>query len=728
MRRLKILLTLFLSIPIVGLAQTDHWESVILEGDEWAYVVPDSQPDPNWITMDYDDSEWLIGNSGFGYGDGDDNTILANGIPSVYIRKAFNIVDLTAIDQALLHLDYDDGFVAYLNGAELTRSLVSETTPGYDQYADGLHEANLYQGQVPASFAIDPSLLVQGDNILAVEVHNESSTSSDLTAIPILSLGINTTDQNYRPTPSWFQAPLIFTESNLPIVVIDTDNQTIVDEPKIAATIGTINNGDSETNKLSDPFEYYGDIGIELRGESSLYFDKKSYAIEMWDDEGNDMDTSLLGFPNEEDFILYGPYADKSLINNRLIMKLANEMGHYASRTKFVELLINGEYLGIYVLMERIKRDKNRIDISKLDDDEINGDDLTGGYIFRIDKGNNDGWSSQYNAYNGNYTIFFQYFYPKPEDIVPEQKGYIKQYVDDFEEAIASTTHFNQKGKHYTEYIDLRSFVDNFIINELSKNVDAYRLSSYFYKDKDSKDRKIKCGYWDFNLSFGNADYCSGDDPTGWIYYQCSGNSPFWWHNMLQDTLFTNATKCRWEELRQTILSNQAISDDIDVFTNEIGEAQVRNYQRWPVLGTYLWPNPWFYEQPTTYSGIIEALKGWTNDRLAWLDSNMPGTAQNCELYEDFDTIEQEEITLGLDKHQPQLNIFPNPASTVLNIESISPMVEIIISNTSGQILFQSKPNTKVANIELREGYEGVLFISVKTKTELYRKKVLLIK
>ena len=680
---------------LVVWAQTDHWESVILEGDEWSYLVPASQPNESWINTEFDDSGWSVGNSGFGYGDNDDNTVLNSGIASVYIRKIFNVTDLTAIDQVLLHMDYDDGFVAYLNGSEITRSLVSGNTPTYDQFADGLHEASLYQGQLPASFSIDPALLVEGNNILAVEVHNESSTSSDLSAIPILSFGISNSSQDYRPVPSWFQAPLNFEESNLPLVIINTNNQEIVDEPKIPATIGIINNGIGEINHLFDEFEYFGYCGIELRGNSSLYFDKKSYGFEMRDEFDNDMDTTLLGFPSEEDFILYGPYPDKSLINNRLAMKLANEMGHYASRTKFVELLINDEYLGVYVLMEKIKRDKGRVDISKLDSDEVSGDDLTGGYIFQIDWVEDDGWSSNYNVYNGNYRLFFQYYYPKPKDIVPEQKAYIKQYVDDFEKAIASTTYFNSKDKHYTEYIDLRSFVDNFIINEFSKNVDAYRLSSYFYKDKDSKDRKIKCGYWDFNFSFGNADYCGGDDPTGWVYYQCSGSSPFWWNNMLKDTVFTNALQCRWNELRQSVLSNESLNDYIDSFTNEVAEAQVRNFERWPVLGTYLWPNPSYFAQASTYDEVIIAMKNWISNRLIWMDANIPGTAQHCDVYENFDTITKEDNVLGTHEEKPSIKIYPNPAHAFLTIESKEVIEDIMILNLSGKLIFRAQPKEK---------------------------------
>ena len=159
-----------------------------------------------------------------------------------------------------------------------------------------------------------------------------------------------------------------FTSSNLPIVVINTHGQQIPDDYKIIADMGIIYNGEGVRNNLTDPFNNYnGKIGIEIRGSSSQMFPKKQYAVETKDANGNDLDVSLLGFPPEEDWILYAPYNDKSLIRDVLVYKLANDMGRYASRSKFCELVLNGEYMGIYVLFEKIKRDANRVNIKKME-------------------------------------------------------------------------------------------------------------------------------------------------------------------------------------------------------------------------------------------------------------------------------------------------------------------------------------------------------------------------
>ena len=436
--------------------------------------------------------------------------------------------------------------------------------------------------------------------------------------------------------------------------------------------------------------------------------------FEMWDDQGNDIDTSFLNFPAEEDFILYGPYSDKSLFNNVLTMDIANELGYYSSRTRFVELVLNGDYKGVYVIMEKVKRDGDRVDIATLRETELSGDDLTGGYIFRIDKGPHEGWSSKYNAYESDNPIFFQYYYPKSEIITAQQKSYIQDYTHEFEEAIASPTYRNSRGKHYLDYIDLRSFVDNFILNELSKNVDAYRLSSYFHKDKDSKGGKIIAGpYWDFNLAFGNGDYCGGDDATGWEYYQCVGSSPFWWDAMLKNPDFTNALRCRWVELRQTTLSTSTINTKLDAFVSELGESRMRNFQRWPIMGTYVWPNSWFYAQSANHDEVIGYMKQWIEERSIWMDENIPGSELECQLYEP----PYVGLVTGLeDEATITMSIFPNPATDILNVSSDQIILEVSITSILGKPVLREFPNSAKFQLNLNSiQNKGIFLVQVKS-------------
>src|SRR6185295_18577145 len=169
-------------------------------------------------------------------------------------------------------------------------------------------------------------------------------------------------------------AQTTFSSSNLPIIVIDTHGSIIVDDPKISADMGIIYNGPGIRNNLTDAHNNFdGKIGIEIRGSSSQMFPKKQYGIELTDVSGSSIDVSLLGMPKKDDWVLFAPYNDKSLMRDALAYKLGRDQGRYASRAKYCEVVINGVYEGIYVLFEKVKRDKNRVNIDKLDPAEITG-------------------------------------------------------------------------------------------------------------------------------------------------------------------------------------------------------------------------------------------------------------------------------------------------------------------------------------------------------------------
>lgn len=410
--------------------------------------------------------------------------------------------------------------------------------------------------------------------------------------------------------------------------VINTLGGEIVDEPKIPSAL---------TIKKKDTIFYSGNIGIEIRGESSQYFDKKSYGFETWDENYEDMDVSLLDFPEEEDWILYGPYSDKSLIRNKLIYELSNQMGIYASRTQFIELSINSDYKGLYVFMEKLKRDKNRINISKLKETDLDENSISGGYIIKIDKSDmEDGSYTDYNSFKSNYDvfgningdklIFFNYEYPKPSDIHSDQKNYIQNYFHEFEDALSSNN-FVDPNIGYRKYINEESFIDFFILNELANNVDGYRLSTYLYKDRDEK---MNIGpIWDFNLSFGNADYCGGERYDVWCYKfneRCLGdfwNVPFWWDRLLEDESFVTNLKTRWNDLRTNILSNENIismvNEKYSLLKNETNVAN-NNFNKWKIFGIYIWPNSFI---GNNYFEEIEFLKNWIINRTAWLDESI---------------------------------------------------------------------------------------------------------
>lgn len=436
-------------------------------------------------------------------------------------------------------------------------------------------------------------------------------------------------------------AQVSFTSSNLPIVVINTNGQTILDEPKITADMGIINNGAGQRNNITDPFnDFSGKIGIEIRGSSSQMFPKKQYGIELRDAAGAGIDASLLGMPKKDDWVLFAPYNDKSLMRDALAYKLGRDMGRYASRVRYCEVVINDQYMGVYVLLEKVKRDKNRVSIDKLEPTEITGDNVTGGYIIKIDKATGtggEGWTSSFTPPNrsGAQTVFFQYEYPKSTDIVFEQKAYIKKYMDDFE-AVLAGSNFKDSNQGYAKYIDVDSFIDYFIANEVTKNPDAYRLSTYMYKKKDSDGGKLFMGpIWDFNLGFGNVDYCTKGTTDGFVtdfnticpfdYWLI----PFWWKRFMQDEAFKIKLATRWKALRDGPYQTYKILSYVDSVATVLKvESQQRNFQRWPVLGQYVWPN---YYIGQTFDQEVNWLKFWVTQRLMWLDANMPTLVTGVE-------------------------------------------------------------------------------------------------
>ncbi len=424
-------------------------------------------------------------------------------------------------------------------------------------------------------------------------------------------------------SPKTFAEISLNTSSNLPLVVITTNGQTITDSPKITANMGIIWNGPGKRNTLNDPMnDYNGKIGIEIRGSSSQMFPKKSYGFETRSGDGLELDVSLLGMPEENDWILYAPYTDKTMIRDVLSYTLYAALGSYSPRCRYVELVLNGSYEGVYVLMEKIKRDKGRVDIAKLTTTDNTGENLTGGYIIKIDKttgSGGEGWYSYYTNVLGN--TYYQYDYPKQDVITEAQRTYIQTYVNGMEKALYSEKYSGTGSYH--EFLNDSSCIDFMILNELAKNVDGYRLSSYLYKDKNDL---MKCGpIWDFNLTYGNANYVNGWIPTGFQYQVDLGGdywqNPFWWNKLMRDPSYVKSLKKRWATLRLKELSSQRISFVVDSLTSLISEAEVRNYLRWPILGTYVWPN--YYIGPTYISEIIW-MKDWITKRLAFLDQMWP--------------------------------------------------------------------------------------------------------
>ena len=495
--------------------------------------------------------------------------------------------------------------------------------------------------------------------------------------------------------------PEIF-NSGLPIITINTNKQSIVDEPRITCHMGIISNSIGD-NYITDSYNNYnGNISIEIRGTASQLFPKKSYSFETQDIDGSNLNTSLLGLPIENDWILYGPYYDKSLIRNSLTYNLWENMGHYATRNKFCELFINSEYKGIYLLVEKIKRDVNRINIT-----ESNDDDVSGGYIIKIDhmniSGNNisngEYWPSEYLSIGGD-SIYYQFYYPKSDEITSPQKVYLINYIKEFETNLHSYS-FNDLLVGYDNYLDITAAIDFFLIQEFTKNIDAYRASTFIYKDVITLNNRLVFGpVWDFNYSYGSTTYCEGDQYSGWQNNTtCGQANPVWFERLLEDSLFTNKMHCRWNELRETTLSEDAIFYSIDSLSNLLNESIVKNLNVWNNNLTIV-----------DYYNEIDYLKTWITNRLAWLDINMKGSCVLGEL------------------EPPSVLIYPNPASNSLTIDlgDLTGLnTTIKIYDSSSKLVFE-KQSTSTLIIDVSVYAKGLYNLELSTSDKVLRSQVVI--
>lgn len=481
--------------------------------------------------------------------------------------------------------------------------------------------------------------------------------------------------------------------SNLPILSIDTRGKTIVNEPKIPTKISLFDRGPGALNQISASPTLKIWAGVEFRGSTSqedFYFlpglIKKPYGVEIWTDSTGrfSTDTSLVQMPAESDWVLNASYNDRTFMRDVLAHYVGIRMGLLGSRTRYVELVINDVYQGVYILMEKIKKGKNRVPISDLRPTENTGDNLTGGYLMKIDKTTGSpskNWSSNFGSGLSSKKSIIQVEYPKYDSLSNSQYTYIKNYMDTFEKSLHDDSPSNPKST-YKSMMNLPSFVNYFLLNEAVRNVDGYLLSTYFYKDKDSKGGKLTMGpVWDFNIAFGNADYAEGWKPQGWAFTARETTAgatdafqvPFWWGKLLTDSSFVNLASKRWKDMRKSFLTADRIHAYIDSTQNVLKEPLARNFTKFPLFGKKLWPN--YYVAPSLTEDVIW-LKNWISQRLIWLDSQLN---------------QLNVLVLGTEKESPTLNLYPNPSSASVTVLCTLPedgLVEVELVDLLGRSLY----------------------------------------
>ncbi len=512
-------------------------------------------------------------------------------------------------------------------------------------------------------------------------------------------------------TYTFLDPGLVDFHSNLPLVVLSTFGQEVPHDRKVTVSARFINSSGGRSS-LGGPADFDGRAFLNVRGRASLRYPKHSYHLKTIDDDEEAAKVSLLGFPKESDWVLYAPYPDKTLMRDVLAYELSNQLGRYAPRTKFVEVFVNEsggrlsqrDYAGVYVLEEKLKRGKQRVDLEKLNPADLTEPAITGGYIFKKDhqdKGemaqgnlagfagistsnrvgfptgpggfpaspdgflpayqstaaNREGVSSNrarlagsrsgavtnhvgvpasrdilsssrgrgfiddeglFSTLEGFRTLLqtnqFYFVEPGQDEINAVQKAWLKSHVNQFESVLYGPG-FKDPTNGYAAYIDPESFIDYHLIVEESKNVDGFRFSTFFQKDRGGK-IKIE-PIWDWNLSFGNANGKQGWIPEYWLWPQLDDQQYSWFRRLFEDPDFGQKYVDRWGQLRTNVFAASNLLARVDELAALLNEAQARNFERWPILGREVYPN-WYVGN--TYAEEIAWMKQWIQTRIAWID------------------------------------------------------------------------------------------------------------
>jgi hypothetical protein len=425
--------------------------------------------------------------------------------------------------------------------------------------------------------------------------------------------------------------------SDLPVIVLENFNAGAVpNQQALQASSFSLFEPDATTGRtsLASAPTVANRIGIKRRGSSTLNDPKGSYRVEFWQD-GNDesRDVKLLGMSDHDEWILYAPYNfDRAMMRNPLLFGISNAVGTYAPRTRFCEVYLNtnggsldsADYQGVYVLMERISRDGDRVDVESLKPWHVAEPEISGGYLLSIDRldpgdqGFRSALGHPFDPPNASPQPFFTYVYPKEQNITPAQSAYIRGYIDDLESALYGPD-FKDPATGYQAWLDVDASIDHHLIKTFSKDPDGLRLSTYLYKPRGGK---IAFGpLWDFDRSMGADSDGRAADPTGWYAAHLSETVDFftydYWGRLFEDPDFMQKWIDRWQDLRRSEFSDAGLQSRIDAMAAQLQESQVRNQQRWPEVS----PNGGPLSSLGGYAGEVDHLKNWMLQRAAWIDS-----------------------------------------------------------------------------------------------------------
>jgi hypothetical protein len=386
--------------------------------------------------------------------------------------------------------------------------------------------------------------------------------------------------------------------SKLPLVVIRTP-RAIPNDPKVNARMRVIHRPGRRANSVSDrPNGYAGRIGIELRGHSSQMFPKKSYGLELRGRSGEGRDAGLLGMPEDDDWALTANYSDKSLMRNALAYKAARQLtGRYAPHTRHVELVLNGNYRGVYLLTQQVE----------LGDGRVEAED---GWMLELVFGYQATGERHFKSPRTGRPLLFT----DPDDPNRGERRAIRRDVARFERALYGKR-FRHPKRGWRAHADPAALRDYVLLQELFGNQDAFHASTFFHRPPGG--RIVFGPLWDYDIAMGNTTMTRFRTPTRWNLRARPYIGRLW-----QDTRFRHGLAARWRELTADGLRKQ-VRRMIAGNARQLGAPQVRNFRRWRILGRYVWPNP---VDPrtgryrTTWRSEVAYLRRWLDARITWMN------------------------------------------------------------------------------------------------------------
>ena len=421
--------------------------------------------------------------------------------------------------------------------------------------------------------------------------------------------------------------------THLPLVVIDTGGQEIPGEATgetdaygesintlaedgrdvVDVQVAIIDNQD-RNNHPSDPAAVETLTEIRLRGHSSRHFEKAPYRLTFVDENGENRDLEVMGMAAHSDWVLYGPYLDKSLVRNYMWYNISGEIMEWAPNVRYCELILDGEYRGLYLMVETITNGNDcRLNLS----DASYGTAVMG-YLLRGDRtteedldGIRDIYSYLERTLNLRSDIAIRY--PKRSTLTEELREQIELDYAKFEKALYSYDH-DTEDYGYWNFIDEDSFVDYYLINEFSMNIDAGTYSTYIYKDMTGK---YKLAVWDFNNACDNYEETETGHSEFLLY------DKVWYYMLFKTDRFVERVLDRYAELRESYLGEEYLMRYIDETLAYLGPAIDRNFSVWGSTFTdyrTLIPDE---RNPDSFEDAVEQLKHWLHERGEFVDENI---------------------------------------------------------------------------------------------------------